>query len=196
MNAATLHAWSSLNAGLCDMQVRTLARTRGGSYFLAGCQGGIWRYAGGSWQAVAPGVVANRITIDAADSMRVYVAAEDGVHRSLDGGQSFAPSSTGLPASVAVNDVARLPTLPHVLYAGLRGAGVYESRDFGTSWAPFGAALPGENDARAVLATVETGDNLVHVFAGTRVDGLFESQFDYSTQVEATTWGRIKSVYR
>ncbi len=192
----SLHAWTSLNAGLGDLQVRHLARTRAGSYFLAGCQGGIWRYAGGSWQAVAPGVVANRIVIDSADSMRVYVAAEDGVHKSVDGGQSFSPSSTGLPAAVPVNDVARLTTLPNVLYAGLRGSGVYESRDYGATWNAFGLALPGENDARAVLATVETGDNLVHVFAGTRVDGLYEAQFDYTTQVQNMTWGRLKHTYR
>lgn len=191
----SLHNWTPLNDGLGDLSVRTLTRTRGGSYFLAGCGSGVWRYADGSWSPVAPGVTANRIVIDAADSSRVHIAAEDGFYTSINGGQSFTASNTGLPA-VPVNDVARLTTLPNILYVGLRGGGVYESRDFGATWQPFGPALPGENDARAVLATVEVGKNLVHVFVGTRTDGLYEGQFDYSTQAEATTWGRLKGLYR
>jgi len=191
----TLHNWTPLNAGLGDLSVRTLTRTRGGSFLLAGCESGVWRYAEGAWSPVAPGVTASRILIDAADSSRVHVAAEDGFYTSVNGGQSFTASNNGLP-DVPVNDVARLTTLPNILYVGLRGAGVYESRDYGATWQVFGPALPGENDARAVLATVETGKNLVHVFAGTRTDGLFEGQFDYSTQAEATTWGRLKGRYR
>jgi photosystem II stability/assembly factor-like uncharacterized protein len=186
--------WVPMNDGLGDLAVRTLVRVRGGTFFLAGTDGGIWRYESGSWSPVAPGVVANRLVIDAADSSRVYAATETGVYKSRNAGLSFAPSSTGLPPGVAVNDIARMTDVPRYLYVGLRGQGVYESDDFGESWHAFGPALPGENDVRAILATFEP--DTAHVFAGTRVDGLFEAQIDATTQTEATTWGRLKNRYR
>jgi photosystem II stability/assembly factor-like uncharacterized protein len=139
------------------------------------------------------GVVANTLLIDAADSSRCYAAGPAGVFRSNDAGQSFVPSSTGLPA-VAVNDIARRTDDPAVLYVGTAGSGVYESIDYGDSWHPFGPAVPGDNDVRAVMCVVQTSANQASVFAGTLKDGLFEAQ--YSTPVEATTWGRLKANYR
>jgi hypothetical protein len=190
----SLIQWSAMNNGLGDLTVRTLVRVRGGTFFLAGTDGGIWRYEGNSWSSVAPGVVANRLVIDAADSSRVYAATETGVYKSVNAGLSFAPSSSGLPNGVAANDIARMTDVPRYLYVGLRGEGVYESDDFGAAWHQFGSALPGENDVRAILATFEP--DTVHVFAGTRVDGLFEAQFDATTQAHPTTWGRLKDQYR
>ena len=185
----SLIQWTSLNAGLGDLRIRHLARVRGGTYLMAAADGGIWRREGGVWSAVAPGLVANRIVIDAADSSRVYAATEGGVYRSTDAGQSFFASSSGLPAAVAINDIARRTDVNHVLYVGTRGAGVYESTDFGATWHAFGPALPGDNDVRAVLGAVETNKNLARVFAGTKQDGLFEAQI--STQTVTTTWGRL-----
>jgi hypothetical protein len=193
MQDSLIH-WTAMNDGLGDLSVRALVRVRGGTFFLAGTDGGIWRHENGSWSSVAPGIVANRLVIDAADSSRVYAATENGVYKSVNAGLSFASSSTGLPGGAAVNDIARMTDIPRYLYAGLRGDGVYESDDFGASWHQFGPALPGENDVRAILATFEP--DTVHVFAGTRVDGLFEAQIDATTQASPTTWGRIKDTYR
>jgi hypothetical protein len=93
-----------------------------------------------------------------------------------------------------VNDIVRRTDGPAILYAGLRGAGVYESLDYGASWHPFGPPVPGENDARALLAVVESSNNTASIFVGTRVDGLFEAE--YSTPTAPTTWGRVKASYR
>jgi len=187
--------WQAMNGGLTDLRVRSLARVRGGSFMLAGTDGGIFRWtAAGGWSLVAPGVVANALVIDAADSSRVLAATESGVARSTNFGQSFAPSSINLPV-VAVNDVARRTDNPLVWYAGTRGQGVWESIDGGSSWRKFGPDLPGDNDARAVLAVVgaQTVDD-ADVYAGTRADGLF--RLGYSTPATPMTWGRVKGAYR
>ena len=186
--------WAAMNNGLLDLRVRALARVRGGTYMLAATDGGIFRWAGGLWTLVAPGVVANALVIDASDSSRVLAATELGVQRSTNYGLSWLPSSTNLPL-VAVNDVARRTDNPLVWYVGTRGQGVWESVDGGSSWRKFGPNLTGDNDVRAVLCTV--GANSVDdadVYAGTRADGLFRA--GYSTPVPPTSWGRVKDLYR
>ena len=192
----SLVSWTPMNAGLGNMNVRDLARVRGGTYFVAATDGGIWRWSDGSWSLTGAGIVANALVIDAADSSRVYAAATDGVYKSFNAGQSFVLSSTGLPPGVAINDIARRTDLADVLYVGTAGAGVYESLDFGATWHPFGPALPGDNDVRAVLAVVETSKvgKPGSVFAGTRANGLYEAE--YSTPVLVQSWGRLKASYR
>ena len=192
--AGDLTVWAPMNAGLGDLRVRHLARVRGGTYFLAATDGGVYRWADGTWSLQDPSLFAYRVLIDAADSTRAYAAGPGGVHRSFDEGRTWWPSSEGLPAGMTVNDIARRTDDAAILYVGTRGAGVYESLDYGASWHPFGPPVPGENDVRAVLCVVESVDNLASVFAGTRRDGLFEAE--YSTPTAPTTWGRIKATYR
>ena len=186
--------WTPMNNGLGDLNVRDLVRVRGGTYFLAATDGGIWRWTNGSWSMAAGGVIANTLVIDSADSSRCYAAGSGGVYRSIDAGQSFQPSSNGLPGGVAVNDIARRTDNPAILYVGTQGSGVYESVDYGANWHPFGPPVPGDNDVRAVLCVVQTSQNQASVFAGTLKDGLFEAQ--YSTPTEPTTWGALKARYR
>jgi hypothetical protein len=192
--ADSLVAWQPMNDGLGDLRVRHLARVRGGTYFLAATDGGIYRWEGNAWTLREPGLVANRLLIDASDSARVYAVGPSGVYKSTNAGLAFTPSSTGLPAGVEINDISRRTDIPNVLYAGTRGSGVFESLDYGSSWHAFGPAVPGENDVRAILVVVESAGSVASVFAGTRRDGLFEAE--YSTRTLPTTWGRIKSTYR
>lgn len=187
--------WQAMNDGLTDLRVRALARVRGGSFLLAATDGGIHRWsASGGWSLVAPGVVANALVIDAADSSKVVAATESGVSRSTNFGLTFFPSSTNLPA-IAVNDVARRTENPLVWYAGTRGQGVWESIDGGATWRKFGPDVPVDNDVRAVLAVVgaQTLDG-AEVYAGTRTGGLFRA--GYSTPATPMTWGRVKGAYR
>ncbi len=194
--ADSLVVWHSMNLGLSNLFIHDLVRVRGGSYFLAATNVGIFRWSGGVWSLAVGGVVADAMVIDASDSSRVYAAGPTGVYRSFDAGQTFNFSSSGLPPGIAINDIVRRTDKPDVLYVGTAGFGVYESLDFGATWHPFGPALPGENDVRAVLCVVELSqpDKPASVFAGTRRDGLFEA--DYSTPAEQVTWGRLKAGYR
>jgi hypothetical protein len=191
----SLMQWTAMNEGLLDLNVRCLARVRGGTFFLAGADGGIWRREGGEWSETGVGIVANAIVIDAADSNQVWAATETGVYRSQNRGLSWQTSSTGLPVGTAVNDVARRTDGSAVVYAGTRGQGVWESTNSGVDWHPFGPALPGDNDVRAVLAAVgASGADSSHVYAGTRANGLFEN--GYSTPATPMTWGKVKDLYR
>jgi len=191
----SLMQWTAMNEGLLDLNIRCLARVRGGTFFLAGAEGGIWRRANGQWAMAAPGIVANAIVIDAADSSQAWAATETGVYRSMNQGMTWTASSTGMPAGLAVNDVARRTDGSAVVYAGTRGQGVWQSVDSGAHWTPFGPPLPGDNDVRAVLAAVgASAADSAHVFAGTRADGLFEN--GYSTPATKTTWGQVKDKYR
>lgn len=186
--------WAGMNSGLTDLRVRALARVRGGTYFVAGTDGGIERWANGAWTSVAPGVIANAIVIAGSDSNLVYAATESGVYRSTNQGLSWFPSSTGLPA-VPVNDITRRTDGLPVLYAGTRGQGVWESVNGGANWRKFGPDLVGDNDVRAVLCTVgAAAADSAMVFAGTRANGLFRAE--YSTPVAPTSWGRVKDTYR
>jgi photosystem II stability/assembly factor-like uncharacterized protein len=191
----SLMQWTAINEGLLDLNVRCLARVRGGTFMVAGTDGGIWRRGNNVWIPVAPGVVANSLVIDSADSSRVWAATETGIYRSVNQGLTWVPSSTGIPPGTPVNDVARRTDGSPVLYAGTRGQGVWQSKDFGASWGPFGPALPGDNDVRAVLCTVgAAAADSARVFAGTRADGLFMN--GYSTPATPTTWGQVKDRYR
>lgn len=192
--SGSLVQWTPINQGLLDLSVRALVRVRGGTFMLAATEGGIWRRDNGAWTSVAPGVIANAFVIDSADSNRCYAATEIGFYKSVSGGRTWQRVTNGLPV-VAMNDIARRTDNPNFLYLGTRGQGVYETFDQGVSWHKFGPDLPGENDARAVLCVVggftSTG---AQVFAGTRVDGLYEAT--YSTPASVTTWGQIKETYR
>lgn len=191
----SLMQWTAMNEGLLDLNIRCMARVRGGSFFLAGADGGIWRRGNNTWSLTGPGIVANAIVIDAADSSQAWAATENGVYRSQNQGLSWTPSSTGMPSGLAVNDVARRTDGSAVVYAGTRGQGVWESTDSGSNWHPFGPPLPGDNDVRAVLAAVgASAVDSAHVFAGTRANGLFEN--GYSTPATPTTWGKLKDRYR
>jgi hypothetical protein len=190
----SLMQWTPYNDGLLDLSIRSLARVRGGTFMLAATNSGIWRHANKVWTNVQPGIVVNAFVIDAADSNRCYAAAETGLYRTLNGGLSWAKISTGLP-NIPINDVARRTDNANFLYVGTRGDGVYESTDQGATWHKFGPDLPGENDARAVLCATD-GINVgsAQVFAGTRINGLYEAT--YSTPATASTWGSLKATYR
>ncbi|MEP7028729.1 MAG: hypothetical protein ABI960_09060 [Candidatus Eisenbacteria bacterium] len=191
----SLMAWTAINQGLGDLNVRALARVRGGTFMVAGCDGGIWRRGNNQWSLVGAGLVANAFVIDSADSNRVYAATESGVYRSLNQGLSWFPSSAGLPSNTPVNDVARRTENSAVLYIGTRGQGVWESTDYGANWRAFGPPLPGDNDVRSVLCAVgAVAADSANVFAGTRANGLFQN--GYSTPAKPVTWGQVKSLYR
>lgn len=191
----SLMQWTAMNEGLLDLNIRCMARVRGGSFFVAGADGGIWRRSNNLWLLAGPGLVANAFVIDPVDSSRVWAATETGMYRSTNYGASWLPSSTGIPPGTAINDVARRTDGSPVVYCGTRGQGVYTSLDYGVTWRPFGPALPGDNDVRAVVAPVgASGADSAHVFVGTRANGLFEN--GYSTPATPTTWGSIKDHYR
>lgn len=111
---------------------------------------------GGSWTAINNGFVLNpsayitatdvqAIAVDPSSPATVYAAtAWSGAFKSINGGASWTPASTGLP-SVPVLALAIDPSSSATLYAGTGsgqaygpGSGVFKSTDGGVSWVPSG----------------------------------------------------------
>src|SRR5262249_45096693 len=64
-----------------------------------------WVAAGGSGANAIPDVPVNAFVVDPLNSQNLYAGTDIGMFRSMDGGTTWAPYSSGLP-SVAVFDVA------------------------------------------------------------------------------------------
>ncbi|TMA86415.1 MAG: hypothetical protein E6J63_16865 [Deltaproteobacteria bacterium] len=75
------------------------------------------------------------LAIDPRHTKTVYAGNTDGgVLRSLNGGATWAPASTGLPPSGEVLAVAVDPQIPARVYAWVRGGGLFVSGDGGRRW--------------------------------------------------------------
>src|SRR6266542_1995059 len=89
-----------------------------------------------------------------------------GIFRSSDGGATWAPLTSGIPA-VAASDLAFAPGDPNTLYAaigsalGNPGNGVYKSTNGGDSWTKLGGGLPATT-GRITLAIAPSNANRLY----------------------------------
>ena len=98
-----------------------------GSGFPAGNTGNATNFAN---------VSITEVIVDPADSNRLYVAADDGVHVSTDRGLNWTPGA-GLAAAVDSLELdTTTPANARILYAGVNGSGVFRSTDGGANWTP------------------------------------------------------------
>jgi hypothetical protein len=111
-----------------------------------------------------------QVIVDPADSNTLYVAADDGVHVSTDGGLNWTLGS-GLSARVDSLDLdTTTPSNARVLYAGVNGSGVFKSTDGGTNWTSV-LTIPGAQKVFANLAPPTSppaagGVQVIYVCAG------------------------------
>jgi len=138
---------------------RTFAGAETGTF--AATQAGLYRStdAGASWvllgDASNPGTAANLagaainvVLVDPTNSNVVYVASQNGVFVSTDGGRNFTQGA-GFNVNDDTMSLELDPTSPataRILYAGVTGRGVFRSTDGGRTWT---AIL---SNATAVLA--------------------------------------------
>jgi photosystem II stability/assembly factor-like uncharacterized protein len=111
--------------------------------FLAARGAGTWktRDGGVSWVKVDP-TFALSVTIDPSDSNVVYAAGDPssgdpGVIKSVDGGNTFFASGSGLPRTSQTARTGAVQVNPkdsNHLFVGFEGGGVYTSSDAGASW--------------------------------------------------------------
>lgn len=161
---------------------------------FAGCDvGGFFKStdAGGTWRVCNTGLrdlYVEVILPHPTDPRIIYAGTEGGVHRSVDGGETWQWQRQGFPApdrhrfSAPIGAMAVDPRHPQTLYAGLGrprwgkgGSGaVYKTTDGGAHWSlanPGGGGLDGEAIlSDLVVHPVETG----RLFAATD-RGLFRS---------------------
>ena len=76
---------------------------------------------------------AHTVLIDPKQPQQVYAAADTGMYRSDDAGETWQTASTGLPAGGVVA-LALDPREPQRLYAATSSGALYLSEDGATSW--------------------------------------------------------------
>jgi photosystem II stability/assembly factor-like uncharacterized protein len=76
----------------------------------------------------------HELRVDQTSPTTIFAGTEAGVFKTTDGGETWAPSSNGLPAAASVRTIIQEPSHPALLFCGTFGDGVFESADKGQSW--------------------------------------------------------------
>jgi hypothetical protein len=173
-NGAT---WAASSTGLTNMRVRSLALKSGSpvTLYAATYGGGIFQSTDSAvtWVTCAnngltgAGLNVTALVIDPAGTL--YAGTEAGIFSSADCA-IWSPTGNTLPASAGTPPVAIAiaPATPATLYAGIDGAGVYQSSDSGTTWT---ASSVGLTSLQVKALTLQDANTL---YAGT-VGGVFVS---------------------
>ncbi|MET8011863.1 exo-alpha-sialidase [Streptomyces sp. NPDC005271] len=154
------------------------------------------------WGAGFGGQAVHTVVTDPRDPGAVMVGVSSGgVYRSEDGGESWAPSNSGLKADFlpdpypefgqCVHKIARDPAAPERLYLQNHG-GVYRSDDGGAHWSETGKGLPA--GFGFAVATHPQRGGVAYVFPV--VDGSDRYPPDYRCRVYRTgdggsTWDEL-----
>ena len=92
--------------------------------------------AAASWKRIGESLPDQMIIAMALDRTRkgvIYITGRDGVHRSVDGGATWASINNGF-ATTNIRTIAQSPSDPKLFYAGTNGSGLYRSKDAGETW--------------------------------------------------------------
>lgn len=83
----------------------------------------------------------NDLVVSPANVDVVYLLSDSGVMKSINGGGSFAPASSGLPTlNFFVRDLAMDPSTPDTLILTSASHGAFRTTDGGSNWAAIGTA--------------------------------------------------------
>ena len=124
--------------------------------------GSTWTVGGAPFDDVRPdtGYPVGALALLPTTPVTLLASTGSGVFRSVDGGRTWGPSSTGLSAA-AIVDLAPDPMDPNLVYAATDSAGIYRSVDGGHTWSAFDAGL----DTMETFGVLATGGG---VLASTR----------------------------
>jgi photosystem II stability/assembly factor-like uncharacterized protein len=89
-----------------------------------------------SWKRIGESLTDQMVIAMLLDRARkgvIYITGRDGIHRSEDGGATWALINSGL-ATTNIRTIAQSATDPKLFYAGSNGSGLYRSRDAGETW--------------------------------------------------------------
>jgi len=100
--------------------------------------------AGATWTnmtATMTGIYVDALAIDPVTTTTLYFGCATGAYKTTDAGQTWVPILANVDASSSMNVTAIgvAPTSPNVIYAGIYGGPIQESKDGGKMW----ATLPG-----------------------------------------------------
>jgi hypothetical protein len=105
------------------------------------------------------------------------------VFKSINGGDGWSPSSTGLPARDVVA-LAVHPDAPAIVFAGTYGGGVYRSIDGGASWSPMNDQPP-----NPLIRTLAIDAGSATLYSGTDGAGVFSIAAPARFPLTVTTTG-------
>ena len=115
-----------------------------------------------NWIQLSDGVAMRSVTSFAAHRSRLYAGSDNGVFVSIDGGNSWSPTSFNDPVSTLTVD-------RDTIYAGTWGQGVFQSDDAGMTWKPIrnGLRFHETQDGTRYYGTVYriliTDNNIINV---------------------------------
>ncbi|MBA3530780.1 MAG: hypothetical protein H0T73_02510, partial [Ardenticatenales bacterium] len=181
-------SWSSV---LTDRAVRALAiHPITPTLVLAGDrEKGVYRStdSGDTWSQSNAGLgstLVNAIVIAPQEPGTIYLGAAEIVHRSDNGGASWAVSGV---LSSSIQTLAVHPITPTLVYAGTRSDGIFRSADGGASWQSASSGLPAGSWVTSFASTPD----------GTLYAGAWGGQV-YRSSDQGNTWeglGTIGNVY-
>jgi photosystem II stability/assembly factor-like uncharacterized protein len=104
----------------------------------------------------------------------IYVATNDYIYKTRDGGQTWANLSRGMSYSRVIA-MAIDPSYPATVYAGTKGDAVYKSHDGGQRWASMRAGLDDVTITSVVNQFLFDPADSQHIFLATTM-GVFETK--------------------
>ncbi|MDH5739982.1 MAG: hypothetical protein OEY77_06625 [Nitrospira sp.] len=104
----------------------------------------------------------------------IYIATNDYIYKTRDGGQTWANLSQGMSHSRVIA-MAIDPTYPATVYAGTKGDAVYKSHDGGQRWVSMRSGLDDATITSVVNQFVFDPDDAQHIFLATTM-GVFETK--------------------
>ncbi len=143
-----------------------LAQARSTDRLFVGISGGYARSDDGgvSWNlGNIGGDTATHFADSPADPDLILAATPDALRRSTDGGDTWLPAITGLPAQAQISALMFSSASPNVVYAGTQAHGVYQSTDGGASWSAANAGF--ETKGIRALAIDPTNADVVYAAA-------------------------------
>lgn len=118
-----------------------------------------------------PGFVHLSLAIDPLTPETLYLGAMGfSLLKSINGGDTWAPSNTGLGVHAAMS-IAIDPEEPSTLYAGTMSGGVYKSEDSGATWTSASAMLNGKSIRSLAIDAKKTST----LYAGSDSSGVYMS---------------------
>ena len=104
----------------------------------------------------------------------IYIATNDYIYKTRDGGQTWTNLSKGMSHSRVIA-MAIDPTYPATVYAGTKGDAVYKSHDGGQRWASMRSGLDDATISSVVNQFVFDSTDSNHIFLATTM-GVFETK--------------------
>ena len=124
------------------------------------------------------------ILVDPLDPNMVYAGSfGGGVLKTVDGGNTWFKSGTGMPGNAAIQSLGLIPSSSNIVFAGTHSDGLYRSVNYGETWTKVGQ-LFGTNVVYGI-ASDPNRPNVVYVV--TRVNANLCGEF-YRSEDWGITW--------